>query len=91
VSSNIAIAVAVFSDRSRVLVFPRWVAYLNLWVVLLFIPTGVITFFKTGPFTYGGVLGFYIPLAVFAVWLVAMPYAVWSHLQREAREDMART
>jgi hypothetical protein len=87
----IAIAVAVFSDRSRVPVFPRWVAYLNLWVVLLFIPTGVITFFKTGPFTYGGVLGFYIPLAVFAVWLVAMPYAVWRHLQREEREDVART
>jgi hypothetical protein len=87
----IAIAVAVFSDRSRVPVFPRWVAYLNLWVVLLFIPTGVITFFKTGPFTYGGVLGFYIPLAVFAVWLVAMPYAVWRHLQRDEREDMAKT
>jgi len=87
----IAIAVAVFSDRARVPVFPRWVAYLNLWVVLLFIPTGVITFFKTGPFTYGGILGFYIPLAVFAVWLVAMPYAVLCHLQREEREDMART
>jgi hypothetical protein len=83
----LAIAIAVFADRSRVPVFPRWVAYLNLWVVVLFIPTGVITFFKTGPLTYGGVLGFYIPLAVFAVWLVAMPYAVCRHLQREDQEE----
>jgi hypothetical protein len=83
----VAIAIAVFADRSPVPVFPRWVAYLNLWVVVLFIPTGVITFFKTGPLTYGGILGFYIPLAVFAVWLVAMPYAVTRHLQREAQEE----
>ena len=83
----LAIAIAVFADRSPVPVFPRWVAYLNLWVFVLFIPTGVITFFKTGPLTYGGILGFYIPLAVFAVWLVAMPYAVTRHLQREAQEE----
>jgi hypothetical protein len=79
----LAIAVAVFLDRSEVPVFPRWVAYLNLWVVVLFIPTGVITFFKTGPFTYGGLLGFYIPLAVFVVWLVAMPYAICRNLRYE--------
>src|SRR5260370_9014071 len=83
----LAIAMAVFADRAGVPVFPRWVAYLNLWVVVLFIPTGVITFFKTGPLTYGGVLGFYIPLAVFAVWLVAMPYAVCRHLLREDQEE----
>ncbi len=57
-------------DRSRVPVFPRWVAYLSLWVTVLFVPTGVITFFKTGPFTYGGLLGFSVPLAVFVIWLV---------------------
>jgi hypothetical protein len=83
----LAIAIAVFADRSSESVFPRWVAYLNLWVVVLFIPTGVITFFKTGPLTYGGILGFYIPLAVFAVWLIAMPYAVCRHLQREERAE----
>ena len=84
----LAIAVAVFTDRSPVPVFPRWVAYLNIWVAVLFIPTGVITFFKTGPLTYGGILGFYIPLAVFAVWLFAMPYAVCRDLQREEQEGM---
>lgn len=52
----------------------------------MFIPTGVITFFKTGPFTYGGLLGFYVPLAVFAVWLVAMPYAVIRAIRGEVAE-----
>jgi hypothetical protein len=48
----------------------------------------VITFFNTGPFTYGGVLGFYIPHAVFAVWLVAMPYVVRRHLRKEEQDEM---
>lgn len=85
----IAIAAAVFADRSPVPIFPRWVAYLNLWVVVLFIPTGVITFFKTGPFTYGGLLGFYVPLGVFVVWLVGMPYAIVKDLRREQLEAYA--
>ena len=79
----IAIAAAVFSDRSSRPIFPRWVAYLSLWVALAFIPTGVITFFKTGPFTYSGILGFYIPLIIFSVWLLAMPYAVYRAIRDE--------
>src|SRR5581483_5615361 len=85
----IAIAAAVFLDRSPVPVFPRWVAYLSLWVTVLFIPTGVVTFFKTGPFTYGGLLGFYVPLAVFVIWLVSMPYAICGDLCREELESSA--
>jgi hypothetical protein len=72
----VAIAAAVFSDRSPRPIFPRWVA-------LAFIPTGVITFFKTGPFTYSGILGFYIPLIIFSVWLLAMPYAVYRAIRDE--------
>lgn len=79
----LAIAAAVFVDRGRVPIFPRWVAYLNIWVAVVFIPTGIITFFKTGPFTYAGLLGFYVPLAVFAVWLVAMPCAVVRAIRAE--------
>jgi hypothetical protein len=79
----IAIALAVFGDRSASPIFPRWVAYLSLWVALIFIPTGVITFFKTGPFTYSGFLGFYIPLIIFSVWLLAMPYAILRAMRSE--------
>ena len=85
----LAIAAAVFVDRNTVPIFPRWVAYLNIWVAVVFIPTGIITFFKTGPFTYGGLLGFYVPLAVFAVWLVAMPHAVVRAIRTEVSEVAA--
>jgi hypothetical protein len=45
--------------------------------------TGVITLFKTGPFTYSGILGFYIPLVMFSVWLLVMPYAVYRAIPDE--------
>jgi hypothetical protein len=83
----VVIAVAVFSDRTPKPIFPRWVAYLSLWVGLAFIPTGVITFFKTGPFTYSGFLGFYIPIVIFSVWQLAMPYAVYQAIRGEDPHD----
>jgi hypothetical protein len=83
----LAIAVAVLVDRHEAPIFPRWVAYLNIWVALVAIPTGVITFFKTGPFTYGGMFGFYLPLEVFAIWLVVMPYAVIRAIRAEVPDS----
>ena len=35
---NIVIAVAILSDSRAEAVFPRWIAYFNLWVALLFLP-----------------------------------------------------
>jgi hypothetical protein len=73
----------VFIDMNQTPIFPRWVAYLDIWVAVVFIPTGIITFFTTGPFTYAGLLGFYLPLGVFAIWLIAMPYAVIRAIRAE--------
>lgn len=77
-------AAAVFGDRTPVAVFPRWIAYLNIWVALLFISTGVITFCKTGHLTYGGLFGFYIPPGIFVVWLVSMSWVVCADIRRDA-------
>lgn len=87
----VAIAAAVFADRSPVPVFPRWIAYLNIWVAFLFIPTGVITFFKTGPLTYGGLFGFYVPLGIFVVWLISMPWVVCTDIRREIQHEQVPT
>jgi hypothetical protein len=65
-------AVAIFRDRSAEPVFPRWAAYLNLWVVFLSIPGCLIVFFKHGPFAFNGFVAFYFPVVVFFVWLVVM-------------------
>jgi hypothetical protein len=70
---NACLGAAIVQDKAPVPTFPRWVGYFNFWVALLFIPGGLIPLFKTGPLAYDGVIAFWIPFAVFFIWLVIMP------------------
>ena len=55
--------------------FPRWTAYVSLWVCFLSVPAGLMLFFKTGAFAYNGLIAMYVPLAVFFIWIVVMTVA----------------
>jgi hypothetical protein len=83
VVQNICIGVAVMQDKATHPVFPRWVAYFNFWIAVLFLPGGLLTFFKTGPFAYNGVLAFWIPVAIFCVWMLVMPWATHRAIDSE--------
>lgn len=78
-------AVAIFLDDSEHPVFPRWAAYLNLWIVLLSIPGGLVVFFKHGPLAYNGFVAFYFPVVVFFIWLVAMTVLGFRAVDQDAR------
>lgn len=88
-----AIAVAVITDRNNDTpagpVFPRWVAYYQVWVGVLLLPASLIIFFKTGPFAWTGIVGFWIPAAVFGTWYLVMTKLLLSAIGREAAEDRA--
>lgn len=72
VIQSLAIGLAILSDKSPKPVFPRWLAFFNFWVAVLFLPGGMIPFFKTGPFAWNGVIAFWIPAGVFGVWFIVM-------------------
>jgi hypothetical protein len=84
----ISIAVAVFSDRRENPVFPRWVGYYNVWTTLLFIPGGLVTFFKHGPFAWNGLFAFWVAAAVFGSWFIVMSVAVRQAVGRAGGEDV---
>jgi len=69
---NLAIGFAALTDTSPRRVYPRWLGYFNLWSAVLFIPGGLLTFFKTGPFAWDGLLAFWIPAIVFSLWMNIM-------------------
>ncbi len=69
---NFAIGIAILGDKSVQPVFPRWMGFFNFWVAVLFVPGGLLTFFKTGPFAWNGLLAFWVPFVVFFTWYLLM-------------------
>jgi hypothetical protein len=68
----VLIGIAILQDKRPEPLFPRWLAYLNFWVGVLFIPGGVVSLFKTGPFAWNGLIAFWIPVAIFGAWWYVM-------------------
>jgi hypothetical protein len=62
--------VAILLDRRERPVFPRWLGYYNLWVALMFLPGTFNVFYQDGPLSRNGIIAWYIPLTVFASWLL---------------------
>ena len=69
---NFSIGLGILGDKSERPVFPRWVGFFNFWVAVLFLPGGLLTFFKTGPFAWNGLFAFWVPFLVFFGWYVLM-------------------
>lgn len=82
----IAIGTAILIDRRDDPILPRWLGYLNLWVALLIIPAGLVLFFKDGAFAWNGVIGFYVPLTAFCIWITSMTLTVHRALNRQIAE-----
>lgn len=68
----IVIGVAVLSSKQHQPAFPRWSGYLSLWAAVLMMPAGLCLFFKSGPFSYNGVIVWWIPTLAFFGWIVVM-------------------
>ena len=64
----VTLAIAAFIDKSPEPAFPRWFAFVNLWLFVLLLPGQLIFFFKSGPFAWNGLIAFYLAFTVFALW-----------------------
>jgi len=78
-----AIAIAVLNDHNKEPVFPRWVAGYQLWVGFLLLPASLIIFFRSGPFAWTGLIGFWIPAAVFGSWYLVMTWVLLRAIRTE--------
>jgi hypothetical protein len=83
----LAVALAILLDKTGQPVYPRWVAYLCLWVCVLFMPAGMMAFFKTGIMAWNGLLALYIPVGIFFVWLAVMTWYTIKNINAGAYYD----
>jgi hypothetical protein len=81
-----ALAAAIFLDKSERPAFPRWAGYFNVWAGLFYGEACLLIFFKTGPFSQNGILVFWIPVALFFLWIVAFSLLTLRAIDAESRE-----
>lgn len=82
----IPIAVGILSDRRREPIFPRWIAYFNLWCAVMLLPVTLLVFWQSGPFSWNGILGFWLGAAAFGAWYPIMTAWLLRAIRAEARE-----
>jgi hypothetical protein len=66
----VALAVVTLRDRHPNPVYPRWFAYFQLWCALGVGFTFGVWIFKAGPLAWNGLIGFWIPVTVYFVWVI---------------------
>jgi hypothetical protein len=80
---NLALSLAIFCDQGSRPAFPRWSAYLGIWLAVLYVPGACLAFFHHGAFAWNGLLAFYVPVAAFFVWLVVMTVLTLRSINRD--------
>jgi hypothetical protein len=83
----ICIAIAGFIDKSPDPIFPRWYAWFALWVGLSAIGGGFAEFFYKGPFAWNGFFGFWLPVALFTLWIGVTTPLMARHIRRQAAAE----
>lgn len=83
IAQTLTIGVAALQEKGSDPVFARWVGYFNLWCAVLFAPGIFLTFFKSGPLSYQGLLVYWVPLIVFFIWWAVMCLVLRGVILRE--------
>jgi hypothetical protein len=73
VAQVLLFGIVLLLDRRERPIFPRWLGYYNLWVALMFTPGTFNVFFHNGPLAWNGIVAWYLPLSVFATWMIINP------------------
>ena len=86
VVQTVAVGAAVLGDTGEHPAFPRWTAYVALWVAIASCLGFTVPFFKSGPLAWTGILTYWIALTAFTTFVVVMSIALLRAL-RDAEAD----
>lgn len=78
-----AFGFVILADKRKPPLFPRWAGYFNFWLAVIAAPGGLITFFKSGPFAWNGLLAFWLPIVVFVAWFFVMAPLLIQAIRRD--------
>ena len=76
--------IVILGDSRARPVLPRWAGYANLWLAFMSIPSTGLYFFKTGPFSWTGVLSFWFAALAFFLWALVMTIVLVRAIRAQA-------
>ena len=79
----VALAVLVLRDPRAQPLYPRWFAFFQLWCAVGVTFTAGIFLFKTGPLAWDGILGFWLPVTLYFVWLIVTTVLTAKAVERD--------
>jgi hypothetical protein len=74
--------VELMDQRPRPMI-PRWLTWFTFFGALALLGAAGPAFFKSGPFAYHGLLAFYLPMVIWAAYLVLTTFYMLRELKRE--------
>jgi hypothetical protein len=54
----------------------------------LLAPAGIVPLFKSGPFAWSGIFGFWVPLTVFCIWVSSITWLLVAAVNRDTDEPI---
>ena len=85
----VALAALTLRDQRPVPVFPRWFAYFQLWCAVGVGLTFGVYIVKTGPLAWNGILGFWIPVSFYFLWVVVTTLVTARAIKNDDGSDPA--
>ena len=83
---GISIGLSILGDKRPEPIFPRWFGWFNIWLVIIYLPGSLVPLFKTGPFAWNGILAWWIPLTMFAIWMPTTTFLLLRAIKRQETE-----
>jgi hypothetical protein len=76
-------------DRRTIPLFPRWVCWLSFFITTTFIADLLIPFFDHGPFSWHGLISFWVVYSAYFLWVIPVSYYSIKAIGRLEQEEKA--
>ena len=84
-TQNMVLALAIFLDRNEI--FPKWLAYMSIWMIVTELLAGPVFVFTSGPLAWNGSISFWMGTAVFVLWEVCIIRLMYTAIKRQSPDE----
>jgi hypothetical protein len=80
-ANYVIFAIAILMDRNDI--FPKWLAYVTVWQIVTELEAAPVFVFRTGPFSWNGVIAFWLGTILFGIFLVCVILQLRTTISRQ--------